>query len=87
MVLVKGYEFIATICYYWLFLKFICSAQLRILSKEVRPCSNRHMPLWQMPNDVTYSTAATVQAEGELRRTQSSADDDVSTKRLKTYSS
>ena len=24
------------------------------LSKEVRPCSNRHEPFWQTPNDVTY---------------------------------
>jgi len=27
---------------------------LCILSKEVGHCSNRHVPLWQMPNDATY---------------------------------
>ena len=27
---------------------------LCILSKEVGPCSNQHVPLWQTPNDVTY---------------------------------
>jgi len=44
------------------------SAQPRplcILSKEVGPCSNRHLPLWQMPNDVTYCQQLhTDQAEG-----------------------
>jgi len=38
---------------------------LDILSKEVGPRSNRHVPLWQMPNDVTYCQhLSTVQAGG-----------------------
>ena len=38
---------------------------LCILSKEVRSCSNRHVPLWHMLNDVTYcQQLPTVQAGG-----------------------
>jgi len=33
--------------------------------KKVEPCCNRHVPLWQMPNDVTYcQQLPTVQAGG-----------------------
>jgi len=36
---------------------------LHILLKEVIPRSNRHMPMWQMPNDVKYcQQLPTVQA-------------------------
>ena len=38
---------------------------VHILSKEVGPCSNRHVPLWQIPSDVTYcQQPPSVQAGG-----------------------
>ena len=59
---------------------------LRLLSKEVGPCSNPHMPLWQMPNDVTYcQQLPTVQAGRGLQRLHSA--DDIATEWLKTYGS
>jgi len=60
---------------------------LCILSKEVGPCSNRHVPLWQMPNDVIYcQQLPTVQAGGGCSDcTQLMSD--VAAEWLKTYGS
>jgi len=58
---------------------------LCILSKDVGPCSNRHVPLWQMPDNVTYcQQLPTDQAGGWLQWLHSS--DNAATEWLKTYS-
>jgi len=51
-----------------------------MLSKEVGPCSNRHVPFWQTPN-VTLSTAAHSPSWRGLQRLHSA--DDVATAWLK----
>jgi len=52
-------------------------------SKEVGPCSNRHVPLWQTPNDVTYcQTAVHSPSWRGLQRLHSA--DDVAAKWLNT---
>jgi len=55
--------------HYWVLLNHFWNNQghcaVCILSKEVGPCSNWHVPLWQTPNDVTYcQQLPTVQAGG-----------------------
>jgi len=49
---------------------------LCILLKDVGPCSNGHVPLWQTPNNVTYcQQLPTVEAGGDCSDCYRMAED------------